>query len=69
MPRYRITFDVSTRVRTTVNAATEALARRKIRDTNLGDQAAGTGINPQPVIDTEITNVDVRRRIISVVEL
>jgi len=68
VPDYRITFDVSQRCRVVVTAPTEALARKKVRDTARADQMPGQE-NPQPQIKREVTHVDTRRRIINVVPL
>jgi len=68
MPRYRITFDVSQRSRIVINAASEAAARLKVRDATRGDEMPGQ-INPQDTLDSEVTHVDTRRRIINVVAL
>ena len=68
MAEFRITFDVSVRCRVVVNAPTEALARKKVRDDALPDQMPDQE-NPQPAIKRTVTHVDTRRRIISVTPL
>ena len=64
MATYRIVFEIANRNSVLVNAASPALAEKKVHDSLLGDEMPGQA-NPQPRINREVKHIKTRRVIVS----